>query len=136
MTITSIDELKLMSGGEIVELPPFAQGQKFVAKLKRPSMMNLVKQGTIPNSLVKTATNLFNGSSNNSKDNDEDLMPQILQIIEIMAEATFVEPKWSDIKEAGIELTDEQLIFIFNYTQNGVQQVMPFSEDTKSVTNN
>lgn len=134
MNITSIDELKLMSSGEVVELPPFAQGQKFVAKLKRPSMMNLVKQGAIPNSLIKMATDLFNGTMDKSETNAEDIMPQMLEIMEIMAEATFVEPKWSEIKAAGVELTDEQMIFIFNYTQSGVQQVAPFPENTEGAT--
>lgn len=132
MNITSIDELRLMSGGEIVELPPFVQGKQFVAKLRRPSMMNLVRQGKIPNSLIKMATDLFNGTTKDSETSAEEAMPQMLQIMEIMAEATFVEPKWSDIKAAGIELTDEQMIFIFNYTQSGVQQVAPSPENTES----
>ena len=135
MNITSIDELKLMSGGEIVELPPFVQGKQFVAKLRRPSMMNLVRQGKIPNSLIKMATDLFNGTTKDSETSAEEAMPQMLQIMEIMAEATFVEPKWSDIKAAGIELTDEQMIFIFNYTQSGVQQVAPSPENTEDITN-
>lgn len=132
MNITSIDELRLMSGGEIVELPPFVQGKQFVAKLRRPSMMNLVRQGKIPNSLIKMATDLFNGTTKDSETSAEEAMPQMLQIMEIMAEATFVEPKWSDIKAAGIELTDEQMIFIFNYTQSGVQQIAPSPENTES----
>lgn len=135
MNITSIDELKLMSSGEIVELPPFVQGKQFVAKLRRPSMMNLVRQGKIPNSLIKMATDLFNGTTKDSETSVEEAMPQMLQIMEIMAEATFIEPKWSDIKAAGIELTDEQMIFIFNYTQNGVQQVAPSPENTEDITN-
>lgn len=135
MNITSIDELKLMSGGEIVELPPFVQGKQFVAKLRRPSMMNLVKQGKIPNSLIKMATDLFNGTTKDSETSAEEAIPQMLQVMEIMAEATFIEPKWSDIKAAGIELTDEQMIFIFNYTQNGVQQVAPSPENTEDITN-
>ena len=135
MNITSIDELKLMSGGEIVELPPFVPGKQFVAKLRRPSMMNLVRQGKIPNSLIKMATDLFNGTIKDSETSAEEAMPQMLQIMEIMAEATFIEPKWSDIKAAGIELTDEQMIFIFNYTQNGVQQVAPSPENTEDITN-
>lgn len=135
MNITSIDELKLMSGGEIVELPPFVQGKQFVAKLRRPSMMNLVRQGKIPNSLIKMATDLFNGTTKDSETSVEEAMPQMLQIMEIMAEATFIEPKWSDIKAAGIELTDEQMIFIFNYTQSGVQQVAPSPENTEDITN-
>lgn len=135
MNITSIDELRLMSGGEIVELPPFVQGKQFVAKLRRPSMMNLVRQGKIPNSLIKMATDLFNGTTKDSETSAEEAMPQMLQIMEIMAEATFIEPKWSDIKAAGIELTDEQMIFIFNYTQNGVQQVAPSPENTEDITN-
>ena len=41
----------------------------------------------------------------------------------------FVEPSWSELKNAGIELTDEQYMFIFNYTQEGVKALEPFRED-------
>ena len=127
--VTSIDQLKIMSGGEVVKLPPFVQGQDFYAKLRRPSMLKLVQSGQIPNSLLRTANMLFSGGVNEELDRDDEFMKDLFDLIDVLAGAVFVEPSWSELKQAGIELTDEQYMFIFNYTQEGVKQLEPFRED-------
>ena len=129
--VTSIDQLKIMSGGEIVKLPPFIQGQDFYAKLRRPSMLKLVQSGQIPNSLLRTANMLFSGGVNEELDRDDEFMKDLFDLIDVLAGAVFVEPSWSELKQAEIELTDEQYMFIFNYTQEGVKQLEPFREDEK-----
>ncbi len=129
MKVTSIDELKLMASGEVVELPPFTTGMKFYARLKRPSMMKLVQSGKIPNRLLRAANTLFNGEVSNELDTDDEFMKDLFDVIDVLAESVFVEPSWSEIKDAGIELTDEQYMFIFNYSQKGVEQLEPFRED-------
>ena len=127
--VTSIDQLKIMSGGEIVKLPSFIQGQDFYAKLRRPSMLKLVQSGQIPNSLLRTANMLFSGGVNEELDRDDEFMKDLFDLIDVLAGAVFVEPSWSELKQAEIELTDEQYMFIFNYTQEGVKQLEPFRED-------
>ena len=127
--VTSIDQLKIMSGGEIVKLPPFIQDQDFYAKLRRPSMLKLVQSGQIPNSLLRTANMLFSGGVNEELDRDDEFMKDLFDLIDVLAGAVFVEPSWSELKQAEIELTDEQYMFIFNYTQEGVKQLEPFRED-------
>lgn len=125
LEITPITSLKEYAQGEIVELPPFSEGKPFIARLKRPSMMVLMKTGKIPNSLLLTANSLFAGDSS-AATVDEDFYKQVLEVIEVIAEASFIEPSWSDLKEAGVELTDEQYTFLFNYTQRGVKALEPF----------
>lgn len=125
LEVTPITSLKEYAQGEIVELPPFSEGKPFVARLKRPSMMVLMKTGKIPNSLLLTANSLFTGDSS-AATVDEDFYKQVLEVIEVIAEASFIEPSWSDLKEAGVELTDEQYTFLFNYTQRGVKALEPF----------
>lgn len=132
--VTSIDQLKLMSGGEIVKLPPFIQGQDFYAKLRRPSMLKLVQSGQIPNSLLRTANMLFSGGVNEELDRDDEFMKDMFDLIDVLAGAVFVEPSWSELKQAGIELTDEQYMFIFNYTQEGVKALEPFREDEETAS--
>lgn len=134
--VTSIDQLKIMSGGEIVKLPPFVQGQDFYAKLRRPSMLKLVQSGQIPNSLLRTANMLFSGGVNEELDRDDEFMKDLFDLIDVLAGAVFVEPSWSELKQAEIELTDEQYMFIFNYTQEGVKQLEPFREDEEVASTN
>ena len=124
LKVTPIDDLLKYSRGELVEFPPFAENQPFVARLKRPSMMVLMKTGKIPNSLLSTANALFSGTSN--VEEDENFYKEILEVIEVVAEAAFLEPTWREIKDAGIELTDDQMTFLFNYTQKGVKALEPF----------
>lgn len=125
MKVTSIEQLVKYSDGQIVELPPFAEGQRFVAKIKRPSMMGLIKSGKIPNSLLKTANSLFLKGGVPSEGDDK-VLDNLFDVLDVLCEATFVEPKYKDIKEAGINLTDEQYMFIFNYTQSGVKSLEKF----------
>lgn len=125
--ITTIEELLKANEGSIVELPPFAEGIPFVARLKRPSMMSLAKNGKIPNELLNSANQLFSGknpiSSGKGSDND---MSQLFDLLDVICEAAFVEPSFQAIKDAGIELTDEQYTFVFNWTQQGVKALNSF----------
>lgn len=125
LEITSISDLQKYSGGSVVKLPSFGVGQEFVAKLRRPSMLMLMKNGKIPNTLLSKATQLFENSE--QLFSNESSMQEVYDIMEIMCEATFVEPSYKQIKDAGIELTDEQLMFVFNYSQQGVNAIAPFS---------
>lgn len=123
--ITSIDELKKVANGAIVELPPFAEGTTFCAKLKRPSLLNMVKQGKIPNALLVRANELFVQTGGLDPE-EENMMEEMFEVIELIANETFVEPTYKEIKEAEIELTDEQLMFIFSYAQQGVKALESF----------
>lgn len=125
LQVTPLSTLKEYAKGEIVEFPPFAEGLPFVARLKRPSMMVLMKTGKIPNQLMATANSLFSGDTSDAEINDE-FYKEVLGIIEVIAEASFIEPSWAELKEANIELTDEQYTFLFNYTQKGIKALEPF----------
>lgn len=123
--VTSLEQLKQYADGNIVRLPDFAEGQPFVAKLKRPSILGMAKQGKIPNSLLVKTNELFVQSG--SLDTEENsMMQEIYDVIDLIASKTFVEPTYDEIKSTGIELTDEQMMFIFNYSQQGVKALESF----------
>ena len=129
LKVTSIEELIKASSGELVELPEFSNGIPFVARLKRPSMLSLAKNGKIPNSLLTKANELFStgvsGVARKSME-DETMMDELFTIMEVICEASFVEPTYKEIKENGIELTDDQIMAVFTYTQNGVKSLENF----------
>lgn len=129
LKVTSIEELKKMAKGELVELPGFIDGTQFVARLKRPSMLAMAKTGKIPNNLLGAANKLFVGVGNvlnqNGKNND-DALNELFDIIEIICEESFVEPTYDDLKKNGIELTDQQKLAVFTYTQRGVKSLENF----------
>lgn len=128
--VTSINDLVKYQEGMIVDLPPFGPDMPFRAKLKRPSILALAKAGKIPNSLMQAADSLFSGSKPaQPKKMDRNNLADTYEVFEILCEATFVSPTWHEIKEAGIELTDEQLVFLFNYTQRGIKSLSSFRQE-------
>lgn len=124
LDITPLDSLQEYGRGAIVQLPSFAEGQPFVARLRRPSMMALAKSGKIPNALLTTANSLFIKGGVDAA--NESVMQDVLSIVDVLCEAAFVEPTYKQIQDAGVELTDEQYMFIFNYTQKGIKALQPF----------
>ena len=127
--VTSIEQLKEYANGQLVELPPFAEGQPFVVRMKRPSIMVLVKTGKVPNRLITMANQLFLGNKKMDEKNAK-LLPEMFEVFDAIVESSLVEPKYSEIKEAGIELTDDQLMAIFNYTQSGVKALERFHNES------
>ena len=121
--VTSIAALSLYAQGQLVELPGFGEGQPFYARLRRPSIMVLTKSGKIPNALLSAATELFTGKQDK---NDPVDLSEIVGVVEVICEAAFIEPTYAQIKEVGLELTDEQMMAVFNYSQKGIRALEPF----------
>jgi hypothetical protein len=125
LQLTSMEQLVSYKTGNLVELPPFADGQPFVARLRRPSLLALCKRGKIPNSLLGKAQEMFDGKIVDRDDNGES-MKQIFEIMDVLCEATFVEPTYKQLVDNGIELSDDQYMFVFSYSQTGVSALDNF----------
>lgn len=129
LKVTSIEELlKMGACGELVELPPFAENSKFIAKLRKPSLLGIVKAGKVPNELLVEANKLFaNGAQGITRDTlNPEMMNNMCDLLDIVCEEAFVEPKFEELKNAGIELTDSQRLAVFSYTQSGVESLKSF----------
>lgn len=128
LSVTSLNDLAQYSQGKILNLPAFSEGQPFVAKLRRPSILALAKAGRIPNGLMSTANSLFIKGGVDA--NNDGALREVFQVIDALCEAAFVEPTYKEIKDAGIELTDEQYMFVFQYTQTGVKALESFRKQS------
>ena len=128
MAVTSIETLKNYAKGEEVTLPSFSEEVPFVARLRRPSMLVLCKSGKIPNSLLKSASTLFAGDTPKALER-ENGMQDMLAVIDVICEASFVEPTWEELKDNGIELTDEQMMAVFSYSQQGIKALESFRKE-------
>lgn len=129
MNITSITDLQSYASGTVVRFPDFAEGQPFVARVRRPSMLVLAKQGKIPNALLTAAGELFTKGGSGLDADNQNMLGDIYDICKIICEASLVQPTMADIESAGIELSDEQLMAIFNYTQTGVRALESFRKE-------
>lgn len=129
LKISSVDDLRKVAEGEVVELPSFSESVPFVARLRRPSMLDLVKNKKIPNSLLDSANKLFSQGPNGvllKPGSNGAGMDELFDLMDVICEAAFVEPAYADLKGAGIKLTDDQVMFIFSYTQTGVKALEKF----------
>ena len=123
--VVDFNKLVKISDSRVVELPEFGDGTKFIARLRRPSMLKLCKSGKIPNSLLSQATSLFTDDKPSKKVG----ITEIYDICEIICEAAFVVPTYNEIKESGVELTDEQIMAVFQYAQGGVKALENFRNE-------
>lgn len=122
--ITTMSELQSYAKGAVVKLPDFAEGQPFVARLRRPSMLVLSKKGKIPNQLMSQASELFAGGSQMNT-NDPELLNNLSDLMRVICEASLIEPTLDEIDNSGVDLTDEQMMAIFNYSQTGNKALTP-----------
>lgn len=129
MNVTSLEDLQSYAKGTIVRFPDFAEGQPFVARVRRPSMLVLAKQGRIPNKLLAAAGQLFSKGGAAMDADNEDMLSDMYGICEVVAKATLIQPTYDDIMKAGMELSDDQIMAIFNYTQAGVKALESFRKE-------
>lgn len=136
LKITSLSDLQKVAQGEVVELPGFTENIPFVARLGRPSMLKMVGDGKIENSLLNTATSIFNGTTEGKEDKNEDFLKEMYNVMRKFADACLLEPTLEDVEGAGVELTDEQLMAIFNYSQRGVSALEKFHQEPEHTQDN
>ena len=126
LKVTTMSDLEKYVHGVVVQFPPFAEGQPFIARVKRPSMLALVKSGKIPNTLLNEATNLFAKGAGSMVGQNATTIDELFEVIEVIVDAALLEPTLSDIRNSGMELSDDQLMAIFTYTQQGVKALEQF----------
>ena len=129
MTITSLSDLQSYSNGTVVRFPDFAEGQPFVARVKRPSVLMLAKMGKIPNALLNSATQLFTKGGSGMDTKNGKTLSDIYDICEVIAKASLVQPTYDEIIDSGMTLSDDQVMAIFNYTQSGVKALENFRSE-------
>ena len=132
MEVSSIEKMKLASAGNLVSIPGFADGETEVVRLRKPNMLTLMRSGKINNRLLASATELFDGKGKNDKKGyTPEQMSEVCDLMICFCEAALVEPKYKDFTDADIELTMEQMMFIFNYAMKGVKTLEPFRQEQR-----
>lgn len=129
MNVTSIADLQRYAAGTVVRFPDFAEGQPFVARVRRPSMLVLAKSGKIPNSLMATANELFAKGGAGMDVDDPNMLGNFYDTCRVICEAALIQPTMDEIESAGISLSDDQIMAIFNYTQTGVKALQSFRKE-------
>lgn len=117
LVVTNINDIRKDTE---VKLPGWDE-KPFICRLRRPALLALAKSGKIPNPLMTCANELFTkGTAEKAS------LSEMHDLLRIVAGAALVEPTLDDLDNAGIELTDQQLMTIFNYSQIGVNALARF----------
>lgn len=125
--VTTLQSLKEYGeNGKIVELPAFDEDMPLIVRLKRPSMMDMISTGTIPNLLQAKAIELFEGTAKPAESPED--VSKLYELMVVFAKACLVEPTYEDFEKAGVKLTDEQLLAIYNYSQKGSRALESFRQ--------
>lgn len=135
LKVTRIEDLKEYAKGQVVELPPFAEGQPLVVRMSRPSMLAMVEKGRIPNSLLVVANKLFMGGSDLDTGNT-DFLKDMNGVLKEICRASLIEPTYEEFEDAGIRLTDDQMMAIFSYSQKGVKALESFRQKPGNLNSN
>ena len=139
MQVTSLEQLQSIKQTEIIELPAFEDGTKLNVEVKKPNMMQLIAAGKIPNTLLSSAMEMFNGKAGEkmqrATDNVGDLK-DLVGMMNVIAEASLVNPTYKQIKELGIDLTDNQLMGLLMYSQGGLKALENFRNQQTNTEDN
>lgn len=126
--VTKIEDFVKMAGGSEIELPGFESGEQVTVRVKRPSLMDMAKNGRIPNPLLGTAAELFkNGVTKPISDGES--FKAMSEVIMMEVKEALVEPSYEELEEAGVKLTDMQMFYIHDFVQNGVNALKMFREE-------
>lgn len=131
--ITSIEELKKIAKGQIIELPGFTEDTNFVVRMVRPSMLEMISEGSIPNPLIKTASKMFMKGARGIDENSIPEMKGFTELLDTLCEKSLVEPSMEQLREIGLKLTDEQKGAILQFVQRGVSRLSSFRGEPESL---
>ena len=126
LKVTELSKLIESAKGEIVQLPGFTEDVPFFARVRKPSLLGLVKAKKIPNNLLVKTNELFVQDGTGFDTDDTNMMEDLCDVLDVIAQETLVEPSYNDLEKNGVELTDQQRTALFSYSQQGVKALEPF----------
>lgn len=118
-------------GIQEIGLPGWGVDDTFLCKVRRPTLYNMAASGLIPNPLLSVVQDMF---TVNSKKLDKIPLDKQGQALIQIARYAMVEPTYEEIVEAGLNLTDVQLLVLYTYAMGGVAALEPFRKDVRGTT--
>lgn len=132
--VISLQEIEVIAKGELVQIPGWKKGMLITVRLKpidiTPELLKL--RNGIPNPLKKEAQEVFEGKSINPEKVGESILQkaEVMEQLDAIAKLALAEPTYDEI-QARIPLVVEQKLAIFDWVMGGVQDLIPFREESK-----
>lgn len=106
----------------------WANGEMITVKMRRPGLYNMAAMGFVPNPLLGAIQAMFSGDS--AQLDRVDAKKQGECVI-AMAKYALVEPTYAQLTEAGLELTDRQLMDIYLFALGGAAMLAGFRAEDR-----
>ena len=138
MSVTTIEELAKIKNTFVVELPPFADGNKLTVELKNPSIIDMVCSGRIYNPIIGDAMkvigeeaakeNISEAEKEAREEQSRKAKIESIKFMKYVAESCLVNPTLEDINKYTGGLTDEQIFAIFDAVKLDAVKLSKFCE--------
>lgn len=103
-------------GAQSIEIHDWDGSSMIEVRARRPGLYNMASMGFIPNPLLGAMQAMFSGSTAQINAVDAKKQGECLTAI---ARYALVEPTMAQITEAGLELTDQQLLELYQFALAG-----------------
>ena len=103
-------------GAQSIEIHDWDGSGMIEVRARRPGLYNMASMGFIPNPLLGAMQAMFSGSTAQINAVDAKKQGECLTAI---ARYALVEPTMAQIMEAGLELTDQQLLELYQFALAG-----------------
>lgn len=131
--ILNIEELTKMAYS-VIEVPGFGAGDTIKVRVKKPSLMKLLSEGSIPNHLLGVATKMLGMKDEKKLEKTAiEESKEIMQMFELYSEVCLVEPTYKEFKEI---MTDQQKEYIFNWAMGDVADAETFHQEEEVQSDN
>lgn len=103
-------------GAQSIEIHDWDGSGMIEVRARRPGLYNMASMGFVPNPLLGAMQAMFSGSTAQINAVDAKKQGECLTAI---ARYALVEPTMAQITEAGLELTDQQLLELYQFALAG-----------------
>lgn len=133
LKVTSLEELKKVGEGTIVELPSFPDGTPLVVKIKYPSLLAMMKtDGTIQNPLLKAVNGMNPEKSQavveevNTPELTAEQLESSKEMLTALCRECLVTPTYDEIETLAGGMTDIQKIALYQKIQGSFAGLSSF----------
>ena len=119
-----VEEVKLLPGQFKYTLPGWNEDDSIDIIIEQPRILELAKQGKIPNPLISEVVSLFKGDYVENFDELEGLI-KIDELTTLFAKVCLIKPSYEEFISIG-PLTDMQKMAIYMFAVRGPKAIIPF----------
>lgn len=130
--ITQMQDIVAQAAPEEVTLSGFKPNTEITVLLHSPSLYALIAENALPNPLLPVVNKLFSDGPQAQDVSAPDA--EFARALRVIARETLVTPTISELDEAGVQLTDRQLLEISVYATRGPATLAAFRSGMRATT--